>query len=76
MAQLKKDLKSVTRARGLSEGTGTDIEVDCRYSNVIHCGVGVTPFQPVTYVTKLVAENVTNAKRIIHISNKSKHCRV
>ena len=76
MAQIKKDLKVVTRARGLSERTGIDVEVDCRYSNPIHSGVGVTPFQPATQVTQLVAENVTNTKKIIHITNKSKLCRM
>ena len=38
MAQIKKDLKAVTPARGLSERTGIDVEVDCRYSNPIHSG--------------------------------------
>ena len=74
MNQICRDLQQIQAARG--QKTDINIEMDARYNNPVYAGVGVTPFQPATQVTQLVAENVTSKKMIIQVTNKSKLCQV
>ena len=41
-----------------------DVEMDARYSNPTHSGVGNMPYQDATQMTQLVAENLTKEKKI------------
>ena len=74
MANIRNDIKTVQAARGHS--SSIDVSVDCRYSNPIGSGVGVTPFQAANQMTQVVTENVTNRGKILGLTCQSKLCHV
>ena len=73
MASIRKSIVEVNKLRG-AENTSVNVEMDCRYNNPIHSGVGKTPFQAGTQVTHVTVENTTPTKKVINVVNKSKLC--
>ena len=74
MDNIRQELYTVNKLRGLPGDTPIDIETDCRYNNPVYSGVGKTPFQPATQCTQLVVENSTSRKQVVAVTNKSKLC--
>ena len=60
MAHIREDIKMVQYALGRDT---IDVEMDARYSNPTHSGVGNTPYQAATQMTQIVAENLTKEKK-------------
>ena len=75
MTSICDDLKELNTLKGLDPGSPVNVEIDSRYNNPIHSsGSGKTPFQPSTQCTQIVCEQVTSAKKVIHVNNKTKLC--
>ena len=74
MKCIKENLTDLNTKNGLEQDHPINVEIDCRYNNLIRSKVGKSPFQAGTQMTQVVVENNTPKKYVISVNNKSKLC--